>query len=49
MTRDLEKSQNFRVSRTEISDQFYKEIPKEIEHVSKFLAIPGDFWQFRAE
>ena len=31
---------------TEISDQFYKEIPREIDHASKFLATSGDFWQF---
>ena len=40
---DLEKSQNIRVFRTEICDQFYKEIPTEIDHVSKFLEIPDDF------
>ena len=28
---------------TEISDQFYKEIPREIDHASKFLATSGDF------
>ena len=45
MTRDLGKSQNIRVFRTEISDRFYKEIPTEIDHVSKFLAISGSFEQ----
>ena len=38
-------SENIRVSRTEITDQFYKEIPKEIDHASKFLEIPGSFEQ----
>ncbi len=43
------ESKKVRNFRTEISDGFYKEIPTEIDHVSKFLAIPGDFWQLRAE
>ena len=25
---------------------FYKEIPREIDLASKFLATSGDFWQF---
>ena len=43
---NLKKSHRTRNIGTEISDQFYTEIPREIDHVSKFLATSGDFWQF---
>ena len=46
---NLQKSHITRNVGTEISDQFYKEIPREIDHASTFLATSGDFWQFRAE